>query len=161
MSSSNKGHRTHPISFLFKEPITVGFCMRHWLKSTYSSLVHGTCSLGELLLVAIPKQLTEDVSLLRNRTCCHSWAKHAFSLEHNHGTHKIWYQGSVPLFLHHGKLRSVLKTMPFLIQTKAYSQSANNCILTRRKVLYGILYSSLDMLLIIYKLRSFQAAKLI
>ena len=62
MSSLNKGHRNHPISFLFKEPINVGFCMRDELKSTYSSLVHGTCSLGELLLIAISKQLTEDPS---------------------------------------------------------------------------------------------------
>ena len=72
MPSHNKGHRNHPISFLSKEPITgwILYATRNQLRQV---LVYGTSTLGELLLTAIPKQLTKDLTFwFRDRSCSRS-----------------------------------------------------------------------------------------
>ena len=74
MSSLNKGHRNHPISFLCKEPINgwILYMLReiNRLKLWFTA----TSSLGELyLLTTIPKQLTKDpIFWFRNLSCKHS-----------------------------------------------------------------------------------------
>ena len=59
MSSHNKGQRNHPISFLSNEAIT-GWILYATRNQPTQGLVYGTSSLGELLLTALPKQLTKD-----------------------------------------------------------------------------------------------------
>ena len=61
MSSHNKGHRNHPISFVSKEPIT-GSILYATPNQPTQALVCGTGSPGELLFTAIPKQLTKDTT---------------------------------------------------------------------------------------------------
>ena len=60
MSSKNKGHRNHPISFMSKEPIT-GWILYTTRNQPTQVLVYGTSSLGELLVTAILQQLTKDL----------------------------------------------------------------------------------------------------
>ena len=72
MSSHYKGHRNHPISFLSRETIT-GWILYATRNQPSQVLVYGTSSLGELLLTAIPKQLTKDLTFwFRNRSCSRS-----------------------------------------------------------------------------------------
>ena len=79
MSSHNKGHRNHPISFLSKEAIT-GWILYPTRNQPTQGLVYGTSSLGdhELLLTALPKLLTKDPTYWfrndpgRNRSFSHS-----------------------------------------------------------------------------------------
>ena len=69
MSSHNKGHRNHPISFLSKEAIT-GWILYATRNQPTQGLVYGTSSLGdhELLLTALPI----PVETGRNRSFSHS-----------------------------------------------------------------------------------------
>ena len=61
MSSHYKGHRNHPISLLSRETIT-GWILYATRNQPSQVLVYGTSSLVELLLTAIPKQLTKDLT---------------------------------------------------------------------------------------------------
>ena len=94
MSSHNKGHRNYLISFLSKEPITAWILYATQNQPT-QVLIYGTNSLdlGELLLTAIPKQLTKDpIFWFRNRSCNQGKQSVTFFLELNNDTLTIWYQ---------------------------------------------------------------------
>ena len=78
------------------------------MKRIDSSLVYSTGSLGELLLTAIPKQLTKDLIFwFRNQT-----KSVTFFLELNHENRSIWYQIDQCHFVHTiESLVPYLKTM--------------------------------------------------
>ena len=109
ISSHNKGHRNHPISFLSKEPIT-GWILYATRNQPTQVLVCGTGSPGELSFTAIPKQLTKDPTFwFRNRSCSHNEAE--CFLNHDTLTMNLVPNRSVSFCLHRGKIGSVLKTM--------------------------------------------------
>ena len=89
LSSHNTGQINHPISFLFKKPITSWFWMLH--EKHRLNFSYGTTSLGEPLLTAIPKQLVKDPEYFGCKICLAVLAKQSvmFSLELNHDTQSV------------------------------------------------------------------------
>ena len=117
------GKRKRP-SLKTKNPLLAGFCMLHeknsWLKC---SLQHWG-SLGELLLTAIPKQLTKDpIFWFRNQTKSTSKSV-TFFLELNNEKLAIWYQIVQCHFVHTAEsLVPYLKLRSLLTWTSIFSTS--------------------------------------